>query len=147
MKKISLFIFLVLLINLLAGCGLVSHSNNEETSSEQGTQSVVVQPTQEPDQASPSLDETSSDKTESKSEPEGTFKTDTGTYQGQIDSNFIEIAISGVSKENAIKVFMLSDDIKKEFDGMELSVGEDIKFQYFVNESEQNVIVKIEKMK
>jgi hypothetical protein len=41
---------------------------------------------------------------------------------------------------------MLSDDIKKEFDGMELSIGEVIKFQYFNNESEQNVIVKVEKM-
>ena len=116
--------------------------------SEQGTQNVEVQSAQDPDhQASSSLGETSSDKTESKNEPEGIFKTDTGVYQGQIDSNFIEIAISGVPKEKAIKVFMLSDDIKKEFDGMELSVGEDIKFQYFVNESEQNVIVKIEKMK
>jgi hypothetical protein len=61
--------------------------------------------------------------------------------------NFIEIAISGVPKEKAIKVFMLSDDIKKEFDGMELGIGEVIKIQYFNNEREQNVIVKIEKMK
>ena len=39
------------------------------------------------------------------------------------------------------------DDTKKEFDGMELGIGEVIKIQYFNNEREQNVIVKIEKMK
>lgn len=39
---------------------------------------------------------------------------------------------------------MLSDDIKKEFDGMELSIGDVIKFQYYSNENEQNVIVKAE---
>ena len=148
MKKVSLFVFLMLLTNLLAGCGLLSYFNSEEILSEQGTQNVEVQSAQDPDhQASSSLGETSSDKTESKNEPEGIFKTDTGVYQGQIDSNFIEIALSGIPKEKATRVFMLSDDTKKEFDGMELSIGEVIKFQYFNNESEQNVIVKIEKMK
>jgi len=39
------------------------------------------------------------------------------------------------------------DYTKKEFDGMELGIGEVIKIQYFNNEREQNVIVKIEKMK
>ena len=39
------------------------------------------------------------------------------------------------------------DDTKKEFDGMELGIGEVIKIQYFNNEREQNVIVKIETMK
>lgn len=38
-------------------------------------------------------------------------------------------------------------DIKKEFDGTELSIGDVIKFQYYSNENEQNVIVKIEKLK
>jgi hypothetical protein len=76
---------------------------------------------QDPDhQASSSLGETSSDKTESKNEPEGVFKTVTGFYQGQIDSNFIEIAHSGVQKQKTTRVFMLSDDTKKEFDGRNL---------------------------
>lgn len=148
MKKISLFVFLMLLTNLFAGCGLLSYYNNGNISSEQGMQKIEVQPTQDPDyQESPGLGETSLDKTESKSGPEVTFKTDTGTYQGQIDNNFIEIAISGVSKEKAIKVFMLSDDVKKEFDDMELSIDEVVKFQYFTNENEQSIIVKIEKIK
>lgn len=147
MKKIRLFVFLMLLTNLLAGCGLLSYFNNEELLGEKGTQNVEVQPTQDPDhQALSSSGKTSSDKIES-SEPDDTNKTDTGAFQGQIDSNFIEIAISGVPKEKAIKVFMLSDDIKKEFDGMELSIGDVIKFQYYSNENEQNVIVKIEKLK
>jgi hypothetical protein len=37
----------------------------------------------------------------SKSTPDDTYKTDTGVFQGQIDNNFIEIAISGVPNEKA----------------------------------------------
>ena len=40
MKKVSLFVFLMLLTNLLAGCGLLSYFNSEEILSEQGTQNV-----------------------------------------------------------------------------------------------------------
>lgn len=70
----------------------------------------IVQLTQDPDyQPLSSSGETSSDKTESKSTPDDTYKTDTCVCQGQIDNNFIEIAISGVPNEKAIKVFMLSD--------------------------------------
>lgn len=136
---------MVLIISLLSGCGLRSYFNDEELLEEKETQNVEVQPTQDPDhQALSSPGKESPDKTES-SEPDDKYKTDTGTFQGQIDNNFIVIAVSGIPEEEAIKVFMLSDDIKKEFDGMELGIGEVIKFQYYSNENGQNVIVKIEK--
>jgi len=148
MKKICLFVFLMLLINLLSGCGLPSHLNDEEISSENGTQNADVQPTQAQDsQALPGSEEASSVKTESESAPDVAYETDTGVFQGRIDNNFIEIAVSDVQKEETIKVFMLSDEVRQEFDSMELDIGEVVKFQYYKNENEQNVIVKIEKLK
>ncbi|NLJ30287.1 MAG: hypothetical protein GX424_01555 [Clostridiales bacterium] len=74
------------------------------------------------------------------------IKTDSGRYSGQADSNFIEIKISGVPDENAAKVFMLSENLKNEFNDLGLETGDDIKFDYYVNESEQNVLVSIEKI-
>ncbi|HAA25233.1 MAG TPA: hypothetical protein DCE11_03820 [Ruminiclostridium sp.] len=147
MKKISPIVFLILLMNLLSGCGLLSYSDNEEVLGEEEGRNTEVQLTQDPDnQTLPGPGETTSDGTESESAPEDTYKTDTGFFQGQIDNNFIEIAISGVPEEKAIRVFILSDDIREEFGGMELSIGDAVKFQYYSNESEQNVIVKIEKL-
>jgi hypothetical protein len=147
MKKISLFVFSILLMNLLSGCGLLSHSDNEEILGEEN-QNAEEQLTQDPDhQTLPGSDETISDGTESENASDDTYKTDTGFFQGQIDNNFIEIAISGVPEEIATRVFALSDDIREEFGGMELNIGDVIKFQYYSNESEQNVIVKVEKLK
>ncbi|MDD3864637.1 MAG: hypothetical protein QM215_04920 [Bacillota bacterium] len=70
--------------------------------------------------------------------------TDSGVYQGQADSNFIEIAISGVPEENAAKVFMLSADLKESFEELGLEGGETIRFEYFVDDNEQSVIEEIE---
>lgn len=70
--------------------------------------------------------------------------TDSGTYQGQVDSNFIEIAISGVPEENGAKVFMLSDVLKDRFEDLGLDGGEAIRFQYYIDDNEQNVVEEIE---
>ena len=88
------------------------------------------------------IDEETPQEPESQSE----MLTDSGTYQGQADSNFIEIAISGVPEENAAKVFMLSPDLKESFEELGLEGGEVILFQYYINENEQNVIMEIELM-
>lgn len=76
--------------------------------------------------------------------PQNENLTDTGIYQGQVDSNSIEIAISGVPGENAVKVFILSELLKEKFGELGLTGGETIRFQYFINESNQNVIMEIE---
>lgn len=80
--------------------------------------------------------------------PGGTaaLKTDSGRYSGQADSNFIEIKISGVPDEKSAKVFMLSDELKESFNGLKLKSGDNIRFDYYVNENGQNVITRIEKI-
>lgn len=72
--------------------------------------------------------------------------TDSGRYMGQADSNFIEIKISGVPDEMDPVVFMLSDEIKKIFASLELETEDNVKIEYFINEHDQKVIVKIEKI-
>jgi len=69
--------------------------------------------------------------------------TDSGTYVGQIDSNFIEIEISGIPEENAAKSFMLSPELKGDFEALGLGSGDNVKFDYYVNENSQNVITGI----
>lgn len=91
-----------------------------------------------------SSSDTLSDKAESGKELERDLKVDTGDYQGQIDSNIIEITISGVPEEKATRAFMLSDELKDEFENIQLSIGETIKFRYYIDEYERNVIVEIE---
>jgi hypothetical protein len=39
---------------------------------------------------------------------------------------------------------MLSDELKDEFENIQLSIGETIKFRYYIDEYERNVIVEIE---
>ncbi len=73
-------------------------------------------------------------------------KTDSGTYNGRIDSNFIEVKISGVPEENAIRSFMLNEKVKNEFDSYNLKSGDVIKFNYQLNSYNQGVIEKIEKI-
>lgn len=71
---------------------------------------------------------------------------DSGRYQGQADSNFIEIKISGVPDDKATKVFMLSEELKAKFEQLKLKKDENIKFEYFQNKNEQMVITEIEKI-
>lgn len=73
-------------------------------------------------------------------------KTDSDSYQGQADSNFIEIKISGVPDKLASKVFMLSEEVKAGFEKLNLQKDNNIRFEYFENENKQKVIVKIEKI-
>lgn len=73
------------------------------------------------------------------------LKTDTGRYVGQIDSNFIEIKISGVPEELAAKSFMLSEELKNNFGSLNLNTGDNIKFKFKMNTDNQVVIYEIEK--
>jgi len=71
---------------------------------------------------------------------------DSGRYVGQVDSNSIEIRISGVPDEIAPRVFQLSDELKERFDEYELETGDEILFTYVPSEGRQPVIVEIRKM-
>jgi len=139
MKKAIIAILLVVLFIMgILGCSqfIISQSKEPQKAS------VTIEPT---DNEVPQTPELSQDKPEATPEKAGNIKTDSGRYSGQADSNFIEIKISGVPDENAAKLFMLSEDLKNNFNDLKLETGDDVKFDYYVNEKEQNVIVSIEK--
>lgn len=71
-------------------------------------------------------------------------KTESGRYNNQIDSNSIEIKISGVPEEMDPEAFRLSETIKTQFDTYKLKTGDTLKFDYIVNEHGQKVITKLE---
>ncbi|MGD9676869.1 MAG: hypothetical protein AB7V16_00695 [Vulcanibacillus sp.] len=73
-------------------------------------------------------------------------KTDSGRFTGRIDNNFIEVRISGVPDSIDPKVFMLSDEVKEMFDSLNLNEEDNIKFDYIIDEIEQQIIVKLERM-
>ncbi|NLP31165.1 MAG: hypothetical protein GX363_08560 [Clostridiales bacterium] len=72
--------------------------------------------------------------------------TDTGRYLGQVDNNFIEIKISGVPDEMDPLVFMLSENIKEQFETLDIIPEDNIKIEYYMDENNQYVITNIEKV-
>ncbi|MEW6662495.1 MAG: protease complex subunit PrcB family protein [Bacillota bacterium] len=75
-------------------------------------------------------------------------KQDSGTYIGQIDNNSIEIKVSGVQDpKEAHRAFRLSEEVKSTFDSYKLNTGDEVLFTYTVNEHNQQVITKIDKIK
>lgn len=79
---------------------------------------------------------------------EGTqeIKIDTGTYVGQIDGNSVEINISGVPDEMAARAFRLSPELKSGFDQLGLQDNTPVKFEFYVDNQEQWILVKIDPM-
>lgn len=73
-------------------------------------------------------------------------KTDSGRYVGQIDSNSIEVKISGAPDAIAAKAFRLSDGVKAKFDSYGLKSGDVIRFTYQTNEHGQGIITEITKI-
>jgi len=73
-------------------------------------------------------------------------KTDTGRYVGQIDSNSIEIKISGVPDAIAARAFQLGDELKADFAGLDLDTDDEIRFRYLDREEGQPIIIAIEPM-
>ena len=71
---------------------------------------------------------------------------DTGTYVGQIDSNSIEIKISGVPEPKAARAFQLADMVKDNFDRFGLETGDQVLFSFFKNDNGQLVLTSIEKI-
>lgn len=65
---------------------------------------------------------------------------------GQADNNFIEIKISGIPDEIDPLVFMLSESVKNEFEALDLNTEDNIKIEYYINDDNQSVISKIEKI-
>lgn len=69
-----------------------------------------------------------------------------GIFEGQADSNFIEVTVESSSGGlEGIMVFMLDDEVKKEFYKIGLETGDKISFEYKTNEYNQYIIVKLKK--
>ena len=136
MKKAKILFIIIISLTVISGCSTFSstdtppaqqeqiNDNNTETSYDQGA---------------------ASDKSEgSKVVPvDSDYKIDTGRFSGRADSNFIEIKISGVPEEMSYRMFMLSEDLKEEFDHLNLEIDQVIKFKYKINENDQGVIFEI----
>ncbi len=75
--------------------------------------------------------------------PKGEIKFDSGRYNGQIDSNSIEIKLSGVPEGIEPQAFRLSESIKETFDTYQFKTGDTLKFSYSVNEHGQNIISEL----
>lgn len=140
----SFICFIIFMILFVGQCNFFLNSNISHNPSDEVLQQDEMKPSQNVDEHLLPSD-IPSEKARSESESDTDIKSDTGTYQGQIDNDFIEITILGVPKENTTKVFMLSDELTNRIEDLQLSTGDIIKFQYFINEVEQNVIVEIEK--
>lgn len=117
MKKL-IVVILVVMVLVIAGCGANSTQTEETTPSE----NIPDEKAQE-------------------------THTDSGIYAGQIDSNFIEIKISGVPEEKAIRAFQLSEEVKNRFDEYGLETGDEIRFTYIPQEGKNDMIMSIEKIK
>jgi hypothetical protein len=98
---------------------------------ESGSQPVVEEPGKEP-------------ASEEEPEEQAEILTDSGSYNGQADNNFIEIQISGVPEEIDPKVFMISDEVRADFDALALETGDTVRFDYFIDENERNVLITLE---
>lgn len=142
MKKVAVLIsVLSLVVVLFTACTHKSGSVNSNTDQNQQSQNNA-------DEESMIIAKSFKIKSEENIREKNTnnSKTDSGRYQGQADNNFIEIKISGVPDDKAIKVFMLSEKVKAEFEKLKLKKDENVKFDYFQNDNEQLVITKIEKI-
>lgn len=78
------------------------------------------------------------------SAPADPQQTDTGTYQGRIDSSSVEITLSGVPDPMAARAFFLSDAAKEALDKEEPEAGAVLRFQFTVNDSDQYVLETFE---
>ncbi|OQB24224.1 MAG: Membrane-bound protein LytA precursor [Firmicutes bacterium ADurb.Bin182] len=73
-------------------------------------------------------------------------RTTEGEYVGLIDNNFIEIKISGLPEEEAYASFMLSEEVRGEFEELKLNSGELVRFEYERPDEGPPVIVRIERI-
>ena len=74
------------------------------------------------------------------------IRIDSGRFSVRADNNFIEIKISGVPEEMSYRTFMLSEELKKDFDSFNFQIDEVVNFKYTVNEHDQGVIFDISRI-
>lgn len=70
-------------------------------------------------------------------------RTDTGRFVGYQNDKHIRIMISGVPETIAEKIFLVDDLIRTKIKDIDLRKDDVVKFEYYVNEDGENVIVEI----
>ena len=80
-----------------------------------------------------------------KASPTSVMKSGGGIYAGQADANFIEIQTGSLTDEDPYEIFMLSDKVKPGFAALGLKTGDDVEFDYYINDNQQKVITAISK--
>lgn len=154
-RFIFVLFILCLIISVMVGCDSKSDpatdgtNVEEETTGSDNTQQDETsgsEETSEPEQTSDSEETSNSQPNNNNtSEDQGEVKIDSGRYVGQIDSNSIEIKISGVPDEIAARAFQLSDEVKEKFQEYGFKEGDEVIFDYIPGEPP--VIIKISPMK
>ena len=66
--------------------------------------------------------------------------TASGTFNGRIDNNFIEIEL----KDGTVRSFQLSEDLRKSFDDYGFDIGDSLRFSYREREGQNPLIERIE---
>lgn len=107
----------MLCIFFIAACSLANDSNPDENQTNQ-------------------RDEKDRNRTE---EVEKQIITDLGIYVGQADQNTIEIETN-----EGPKAFRLTEQMKDQI--KELEPNDKVRFEYYINQHQQNILKKIEKM-
>lgn len=133
MKKIALTLMLVVLVAALVACAQPNDAGQEQQDNSGPTQNVDDQNAQTPDENN------------QEEEPAPELQSASGSYNGQVDNNFIEIKVDGVTENDGAQVFMLSEELKGSFESLNLQSGDQVSFTYFANENGQNLLVTLEK--
>lgn len=145
MRKIKILLIFIISLMLLTGCSTFT------SSADQSDQPNTPPANQEQSADNGSEDAENTQGEENSEGNQGTqdnndSKTESGRFAGRADTNFIEIKISGVPEEMSYKTFMLSEELKKEFDSLNLEIDQVLKFKYIMNEQDQGVIIEITKI-
>ena len=145
MRKIKILLIFIISLMLLTGCSTFTSSADQTDKPNTPPANKEQTAGNGPEDGEDTQGEENNEGNQ-EAQDNNDYKTDSGRFAGRADSNFIEIKISGVPEEMSYKTFMLSEELKKEFDSLNLEIDQVIKFKYIMNEHDQGVIIEITKI-
>ena len=136
--KFNTLILIILVVSILTFVGCTHKTSNNNTEVEMGTDITSEQEesseasTQKPQEIAPSIPEVEYD-----------TRTDTGRFAGYQNGKHIKILISGVPESIAEKTFLVDDVVRTKIEKIDLKEDDVVKFEYYIDEDGENVIVEI----